>query len=479
VADEPEATAAERRALGAELAAYRRATGHTQAVLAQLTEYSRSTIANVETGRQHVPRDFWERADTALRTGGTLAGASDELEAAARRGLRAAARAASTARRARSEQDPGSPAGLPAAAGALDAAMQPGVTAGPLWLAALETPMPAGTGPPGLTQPPVPSRTGTPAAGAGQERHAGPGDLARLRGMRQQLKAIDNAHGGGAALPMAAWYLRCEILPLLNGRRGDLASRALADVAAEFQHDVGWDAYDAGQQQLATGYFTSALRTAHAAGNRLLGARILAAMSHQAIHLGHLRQAIDFAQAARSASRQIATPRTVAMLAAMEACAHAAAGDALSSERALDEAAAALTRITTGQAEPGWLDFDEGGYWGHAARAYRDLAQPGKSGHCAQKSVGLCLPGHSRTRAQRTAIQATAHLRMGEIDAAAAAAAQVVREAWHLHSGLVFADVTQLAAAIARSGAPEASDFLGQARELLDARGPQPGSAPG
>ena len=53
----PEADRETRRALGAELAAYRRAAGHSQAQLARFTEYSRSTIANVETGRQHVPRD--------------------------------------------------------------------------------------------------------------------------------------------------------------------------------------------------------------------------------------------------------------------------------------------------------------------------------------------------------------------------------------------------------------------------------------
>jgi DNA-binding XRE family transcriptional regulator len=47
-----------RAELGAELAAYRRAAGCTQARLAQLTRYSRSTIANVETGHQHVPRNF-------------------------------------------------------------------------------------------------------------------------------------------------------------------------------------------------------------------------------------------------------------------------------------------------------------------------------------------------------------------------------------------------------------------------------------
>jgi hypothetical protein len=36
-------------------------------------------------------------------------------------------------------------------------------------------------------------------------------------------------------------------------------------------------------------------------------------MSHQAIYQGHRRQAIDFAQAARNLTRQIATPRVIAM----------------------------------------------------------------------------------------------------------------------------------------------------------------------
>ena len=127
-------------------------------------------------------------------------------------------------------------------------------------------------------------------------------------------------------------------------------------------------AYDAGQQYLATGYFTRALRLAHVAGNRLLGRRILAAMSHQAIYLGNRRQAIDFAQAARNLTRQIATPRVIAMEAAMEACAHATVGDAGQCHRSLGDAAEAVALLTIDQDAPDWLDFDEGGYWGHAAR---------------------------------------------------------------------------------------------------------------
>ena len=93
-----------RCALGAELAAYRRAAGYSQAGFAPLTGYSRSTVANVETGRQHVPRDFWERADAAVHAGGVLAAANDEVEAAARCEREEAARAARAARQAHAQQ---------------------------------------------------------------------------------------------------------------------------------------------------------------------------------------------------------------------------------------------------------------------------------------------------------------------------------------------------------------------------------------
>lgn len=46
---------------------------------------SRSTIANVETGRQHVQRRFWDSADTAVSAGGSLVAASEKLEEMARR----------------------------------------------------------------------------------------------------------------------------------------------------------------------------------------------------------------------------------------------------------------------------------------------------------------------------------------------------------------------------------------------------------
>jgi transcriptional regulator with XRE-family HTH domain len=429
---EPDGVLLARRNLGKELAAYRRAAGYTQAALAGLTGFSRSTVANVEVGRQHVPRSFCERADSGLRTGGELARSWDDLYAVIEHERKAAARTASRARRSHAShlhsREQLAAHGLPAHAA-------------------------AGRMPAGASQP------------------KGSRDLARLRSMRLHLKAIDNTHGGQAALAMTEWYLHHEVRPLLGTSSTGAPSRSLLDVVAQFELDAGWMAYDTDDQKRATAHLTTALRLSRAADDRLFGARVLAAMSHQAIHLGQRRQAIEFAQAARAATKLIATPRTTAMLAAMEACGHAAAGDNRHCLQALDNAATALT-YTSDTEEPDWLDFDEGAYWGHAARAHRDLGHAANAEEYAAKSVGLCHPAHIRTRAQRTTIQATAWLALGDADAAAAAAEQVVREAWTLHSGRVLGEVAQLADSIAPFRTAAAREFENQAHEFLAARAP-------
>jgi hypothetical protein len=81
---EPEAVVSARYELGARLAACRHAVGLTQAQLAVKASVSRSFIANVETGRQHVQRDFWESADAAVSAGGSLVAAYDKLDEMAR-----------------------------------------------------------------------------------------------------------------------------------------------------------------------------------------------------------------------------------------------------------------------------------------------------------------------------------------------------------------------------------------------------------
>jgi hypothetical protein len=157
----------------------------------------------------------------------------------------------------------------------------------------------------------------------------------------------------------------------------------------------------------------------HAADDRAFGGRILAAMSHQALHLGDVRHGLDFACAARAGTRGVVTPTTVAMLAAMEACAHAARGDASPCLRALSDAERAFARSTSAE-DPAWVDFDEGGLTGHLARCFRDLNQPREAEQFAAKSIQLCRPTHLRTRVQRYAILASAHAQQGDLEGACA-----------------------------------------------------------
>src|SRR5213080_1793778 len=73
-----------RRALGRRLAAFRQAADYGQEEFAPLVHYSRSSLANVETGRQKGSRDFWQQCDELLNTGGGLVAAFGEVEAMVR-----------------------------------------------------------------------------------------------------------------------------------------------------------------------------------------------------------------------------------------------------------------------------------------------------------------------------------------------------------------------------------------------------------
>lgn len=321
-----------------------------------------------------------------------------------------------------------------------------------------------------LTAPPE----GTAAHVAG-DKEIFQHDVRRVRAVRAWLKNLDNAHGGGVAFPLAAAYLRGEVATLLRGSCDEVTGTAFLAAIAETELDVGWFAYDAGDHQLARLYLIHALRMAHVTGSRLLGARIVCALSHQALHVGQVSLSVDLARAARAAVGPEATPRATAMLAAMEAMAHAGTRDATRCEQALDDAERALARATSDDGDPSWLDFDEGGLLGHTARALRDLAAvtlavPDHARRFAVRSVELCQTGHGRTRAQRNAILATTCVQAGDIDQAAAIGELIIADAWDLQSRHVQNDIAELLASIEPTRSHAAGDFTEQAREFLTAR---------
>ncbi len=300
-------------------------------------------------------------------------------------------------------------------------------------------------------------------------RCVGRSDIEAVRAMQASLKAIDDGYGGGVALPMAVEYLRGEVAPLLRGRYTDTVGQVLFSATAEFTLGVGWMAYDAGKHGLAQRYMAQALRMSHAAKDRAFGGRILAAMSHQALHLGDVRHGTDFACAARAGTGDAVTPTTVAMLAAMEACAYAARGDAAPCLRALSDAERAFARSNPG-ADPAWVDFDEGGLAGHLARCFRDLDRPREAEQFAVRSIQLCRPAHLRTRVQRYAILASAHAQQGDLESACAVGRQALEEVPRLRSTRTLDDVARLVELVGANRSQATQDFTRQAREVLKSR---------
>src|SRR6266508_985096 len=300
-------------------------------------------------------------------------------------------------------------------------------------------------------------------------RWVGHSDIQAVQAMQRSLKAIDDGHGGGVALPMAVEYLRGEVAPLLRGRYTDTVGRALFSATSEFTLGVGWMAYDAGKHGLAQRYMAQALRMSHAAKDRAFGGRILAAMSHQALHLGDVRPGLDFACAARAGTQGAVTPTTAAMLAAMEACAHAARGDPSPCLRALSDAERAFDRSNPAD-DPAWVDFDEGGLAGHLARSFRDLNRPCEAERFAVRSIQLCRPTHLRTRVQRYAVLASARAQQGDLEGACAVGRLALAEVPRLRSRRTVDDVARLVQLVGANSSQTTHDFTRQAREVLSSR---------
>jgi ATP/maltotriose-dependent transcriptional regulator MalT len=157
------------------------------------------------------------------------------------------------------------------------------------------------------------------------------------------------------------------------------------------------------------------------------------------------------------------------MLAAMEACAHAARGDASPCLRALTDAERAFERSNPSE-DPPWVDFDEGGLTGHLARSFRDLNRPREAEQFAVRSIQLCRPTHLRTRVQRYAILASAHAQQGDLEGACAVGRQALEEMGRLRSKRTLDDVARLVEVVGANGSQATDDFIKDAREVLKSR---------
>ncbi|MBV9012073.1 MAG: helix-turn-helix domain-containing protein [Pseudonocardiales bacterium] len=120
----------------------------------------------------------------------------------------------------------------------------------------------------------------------------------RLRGMIPELRAMDDVAGGGTVLSLAEQEFGVTAELLDQASYDESTGRALHVALAELGQLAGWVAYDSGQPGLAQRYYIAALRAAHSAGDRPLGAHILGSMAYLAAREGHSGEAVTLVETA-------------------------------------------------------------------------------------------------------------------------------------------------------------------------------------
>ncbi|WP_306370110.1 hypothetical protein [Nocardiopsis sp. CC223A] len=271
-------------------------------------------------------------------------------------------------------------------------------------------------------------------------------DINAIRRACDLFEALDHEFGGGHARTAAVQYLHTEVTPLLRGRFAPETGRSLFAASARFAAKVGAMAYDAGLHDLGRRYFLQSLNLAHLGNDRLLGAKSLALLSHQANFLGRFRSAVDLARTAKTGAAHHATPAVRAMLAAMEARGLASLGDDHACTRALDEMEQAFHQIDP-MTEPAWMGyFDASEAADESAHCAHDLGHGIRAIDHAHRSITLAPKGFRRSRTFAGLIQASAYLKQADADpeAACALARTAITQAGTLRSARVRTYITRL-----------------------------------
>ncbi|MGA5703304.1 Tat pathway signal protein [Peterkaempfera bronchialis] len=190
-------------------------------------------------------------------------------------------------------------------------------------------------------------------------RSVGQGDLEAVRDMASLFSRADQRHGGGHARTAVVQYLTSDVTGYLRGIfPDDRIRRSMFSTAGELAYLAGWMAFDNGEHSVAQHYLTAAVKLAAEADDPPLAGHILRAMAHQALDLGHPRQALDLAASSVDGRRYtLASPRERALLGVVHARALAATGRKQTAAAALLRAEDDLAAAEPGDDEPGRVFF--------------------------------------------------------------------------------------------------------------------------
>lgn len=314
-------------------------------------------------------------------------------------------------------------------------------------------------------QPAEPLESGKPV---------GEDTVRQLESQTETLRLLDDDFGGGDLRAMVEHLHRFTVRLLREASYTASVGRRMFAVAADLSRLAGWMAFEAGQNAAAQNYLLTALRAAHTAGDRLLGANVLIFLSIQTYSVGNPRDAVTILDTARSGIRDVADRSAVsAMISARLARAHAKAGNRRECEQAMERAETELARAVQEQSPPWAYYVDTAEIQAAIGSSWLELDEPG----LAQTALRTAIDGRPADRYQRDRSYflsrlAVSQVRQRELERAVETAGEAVELNTHrLRSGRSVEFLVDLLAELEPyRQEPIVAEFHGRVRELTEAR---------
>ncbi|MGW5820072.1 helix-turn-helix transcriptional regulator [Streptomyces noursei] len=199
--------------------------------------------------------------------------------------------------------------------------------------------------------------------------------------------------------------------------------RRLHVLAGELGQTVGWYRFDHGLHASASRLWQAALHSAHAAGDRDLGAALLSDLAYQATWLASPKTAVQILEHAVSGA---AHPSARSLLYLRLGRAHAALGEGRSCRKALELSEKELCRAEGLKAPPwcGWLSGAD--LLVDSGQCLLDLGERERAHELIDGGVSLLPAARAKTRAIFQVYEAGSFLQAGEVEAAAACAREAL-----------------------------------------------------
>ncbi|WP_329583490.1 XRE family transcriptional regulator [Streptomyces sp. NBC_01361] len=231
-----------------------------------------------------------------------------------------------------------------------------------------------------------------------------------------ELRAM-SAHHQKVAAPLIEAH-RSAVHELLDNARYEQPNELrLHSMAAQLGQSAGWNEFDNGHHALAQARWHTAVHAAYLAGDRDLGAGILADLAYQATWRAFPGEAVDILALARSRTQ---SPAARALLHVRTARALAVLGDRTGTHRALTSATRELDHAQP-ETTPAWVAWmSPADLEADAGRCHLDLGQPATAATAIDNGLGLLQPERDRTRAVFTVYRADTALADHDIPQAAA-----------------------------------------------------------